>query len=66
MREDDVVRLRDAMRRLGDTPHPHGSKKLSGYDGLYRIRVGDYRVIYEVEDERILDRNIGHRREVYR
>ena len=54
------------MRNLENTPHPPGSIKWSGSDVLYRIRVGNYRVIYEVEAERILVHTIAHRREVYR
>jgi mRNA-degrading endonuclease RelE of RelBE toxin-antitoxin system len=43
-------------------------KKLSGADQLYRIRVGDYRIVYAVEDDRLLVLvvKVGHRREVYR
>lgn len=43
-------------------------KKLSGYDDRYRLRVGDYRVIYEVVDGQlvILFVGVGHRREIYR
>jgi mRNA interferase RelE/StbE len=57
----------DAVRALGREPRPPGSKKLSGRDG-WRIRVGRYRVIYEIEDTirvvTVLD--IGHRRDMYR
>ena len=47
---------------------PRGSIKLQGEDDLYRIRVGDYRVIYTVKDEEliVLVLRVGHRREVYR
>jgi mRNA interferase RelE/StbE len=66
---------RDARRRiayridlLASAPRPHGSEKLTGMDGLFRIRVGDYRVIYLVRDDRLLVLvvAIGHRREIYR
>jgi mRNA interferase RelE/StbE len=42
--------------------------KLSGEDGLYRVRGGDYRAVYQIQDERllILVVKVGHRREVYR
>ena len=48
-------------------PRPPGSKKLSGVDG-YRVRKGDYRVLYTIEDaaRRVRVYRIGHRREVYR
>ncbi|MFI5088454.1 MAG: type II toxin-antitoxin system RelE/ParE family toxin [Terriglobales bacterium] len=60
-------RIQVAIDDLADNPLPPGVKKLQGEDG-YRIRVGDYRVIYEVEHVRltILVIRIGHRREVYR
>lgn len=52
---------------LGDNPRPPGCKKLSGTDG-YRIRVGNYRVVYTIDDKADLVTvvGVGHRREVYR
>ena len=44
-------RLISAIRLLADEPRPSGVKKLKGYDKTYRIRVGDYRVIYNIEDQ---------------
>lgn len=60
-------RLQVAIDELADDPFPPGMKKLVGEDG-YRIRVGDYRVIYNVEHGHliVLVIRIGHRREVYR
>ncbi|MCP5537322.1 MAG: type II toxin-antitoxin system RelE/ParE family toxin [Akkermansiaceae bacterium] len=48
-------------------PRPVGSKKLSGSDHTYRIRIGVYRVIYEIEDDRlkVLVIKVGHRKDVY-
>ncbi|MBU4270514.1 MAG: type II toxin-antitoxin system RelE/ParE family toxin [Planctomycetes bacterium] len=53
---------------LGLNPRPPDAKKLRDRDGLMRVRVGDYRILYRVEDERlvVLVVRIGHRREVYR
>ena len=61
-------RLKSRIDSLATTPRPHGSEKLSGVDQLYRIRVGVYRIIYAVEDNRllVLVLKVGHRREVYR
>jgi mRNA interferase RelE/StbE len=61
-------RLKSRIDSLAATPRPHGSEKLSGADQLYRIRVGDYRIVYAVEDDRllILVVKVGHCREVYR
>ena len=60
-------RLKSKIDSLATTPRPHGSEKLSGTDRLYRIRVGDYRIVYAVEDDRllILVVKVGHRREIY-
>jgi len=60
-------RVRDAKRDLADDPRPPGVRKRAGRDG-WRLRVCDYRVIYDVDDEsrRITVLHIGHRRDVYR
>lgn len=60
-------RMRDAIRRLASEPRPAGCRKLKGREG-WRIRVGDYRVIYRVDDEarEVLVVDIGHRKDVYR
>jgi len=52
---------------MEDNPRPRAAKKLSGRDE-YRLRVGDYRALYTVEDERgiVATLAVGHRREVYR
>jgi len=52
---------------LSSSPRPAGCKKLKGYKNAWRIRVGDYRVIYEIEDKilRILVIAIGHRKDIY-
>jgi mRNA interferase RelE/StbE len=63
-----TARLVAAMRGLASQPRPPGCDKLVGQGDLYRIRVGDYRVVYQVRDEALLVLvvKIGHRREVYR
>lgn len=64
----DRARLVAAMERLASNPRPVGSVKLATSDSTYRIRVGNYRVIYEVLDRLLVVDiiRIGHRREVYR
>jgi mRNA interferase RelE/StbE len=61
-------RIADAINELAADPRPAGMKKLAGEDDLYRIRVGEYRIIYRVEKRRlvVLVVTIGHRREIYR
>ncbi|MGV3559677.1 type II toxin-antitoxin system RelE family toxin [Larkinella arboricola] len=64
---DEVyIRLREAIKALADNPRPSGCKKLKGRKG-YRIRVGDYRVVYEINDGVlvVLIIDVGHRREIY-
>ncbi len=53
---------------LASTPRPSGVISLTGLDALYRLRVGDYRIIYRVVDNglSILIVKIGHRKDVYR
>ena len=68
-RLDRSVQLRVARRidRLAVDPRAHGGK-LRGADDVWRARVGDYRILYRIEDDRlvVLVIRIGHRREVYR
>ena len=61
-------RVTAAIDALRYHPRPSGVRKLQGHTGLYRIRVGQYRVIYEVNDQALLVRvtRIRHRRDVYR
>jgi len=61
-------RLVDAIAVLAGDPRHAGAEKLSGTRDRYRVRVGDYRVVYSIDDDRrVVDVvKIGHRREVYR
>ena len=62
------VRIAPAILALATNPRPAGSRKLAGSGNDWRIRVGDYRVVYEIADEtRVVRVNrVRHRREVYR
>ena len=61
-------RIVTAIDALARDPRPHGCKQLKGGSGEMRIRVGNYRVVYDVDDGEIviLVLAIGHRREIYR
>lgn len=61
-------RLKPKIDALSCEPRPVGMVKLSGKEDLYRIRVGNYRIIYAIEDKQllVLVLTIGHRQEVYR
>ena len=60
-------RIRDAIAGLADNPRPFGSLKLTGCD-LYRIRVGNHRILYEIHAQTItvIVVEIAHRKDVYR
>ena len=62
------LRLRPRIDALSDNPHPHGASKLKGTDELWRIRVGDYRIVYEIHHRvlLVLIVRVAHRREAYR
>jgi len=66
--EKDQLLVVRAVLLLTDEPHPKGSRKLSGYDDVFRIRVGRFRVLYSVLEKRliILVLKIGHRKNIYR
>ena len=65
---DDQRRVARAILALVDDPRPQGSRKLTGYDDVFRIRVGRYRVLYSVSGKKlvIIILKIGHRKDVYR
>jgi mRNA interferase RelE/StbE len=56
------------IKALAGDPRPNGCEKLAGASNAWRVRQGDYRILYTVDDEtRVVDIfKIGHRREVYR
>lgn len=60
-------KAKQAIGDLGENPRPVGSRRLTGRPG-WRIRVGSYRVIYEINDEDsgVIVLHVGHRRDVYR
>ncbi|HRQ88281.1 MAG TPA: type II toxin-antitoxin system RelE/ParE family toxin [Bacteroidia bacterium] len=64
----EVQRIVSAVEGLVADPFPSGCAKLSGSERAYRIRVGDYRVIYEVIDDVLIIEiiKVGHRRDVYK
>ena len=61
-------RIKQRIDSLAEKPHPPGIKKIEGEEELYRLRVGDYRILYQVKEKTLLVLivRIGHRREVYR
>ena len=61
-------RIQAVVELLAQEPRPTGAKKLVGGHGEWRVRTGNYRIIYEIDDGVlvVLVLAIGHRREVYR
>lgn len=63
-----LSRIVAAIKTLPDDPLPHGASKLSGMHKTFRIRIGDYRIVYEIDSkEHVIDVvHVAHRRDVYR
>ncbi|HEX7354730.1 MAG TPA: type II toxin-antitoxin system RelE/ParE family toxin [Mycobacteriales bacterium] len=64
----DQQRVRAAIDLLADDPRPPGCVAMVGEPHAYRVRTGDYRIVYEVFDDRLLVQVVraGHRRDIYR
>lgn len=64
---DEQQRISEAIDNLAENPRPAGCLKMRGEDA-WRIRVGDYRVVYEIDDagRKVTVIQVGHRRDVYR
>ena len=63
-----IPKIVAAVESLATTPHPEGHKKLQGSEHTYRIRIGDYRVVYSIEDQVLLIEivKVGHRKNIYK
>ena len=62
------ARLWVAISGLSDEPRPPGCRKIAGVAGLWRIRVGNYRVVYQIREKElvVLVIKAGHRKDIYR
>jgi mRNA interferase RelE/StbE len=62
-----IEKIISLLKSMEQNPRPHGCKKLKGYKNLWRARVGDFRIIYSIEDVILLVdvREIGHRKDIY-
>jgi mRNA interferase RelE/StbE len=65
---DVRYRIESKIEELAFDPKPNGFVKLSGYADTYRIRIGDYRIIYSIDDDEIMIiiENAAHRKDVYK
>ncbi len=63
-----IAKVVAAVSDLANDPFPHGVKKLVGSELSYRIRIGDYRVVYEVFENKLIIEivRVRHRKDVYR
>lgn len=61
-------KIQKAIAQLGEDPRPDGYRKLKGHHNLYRVRVGDYRICYEIYDSHLtlVLIVVAHRKEIYR
>ena len=65
---DVIVRLVSLAESLAENPFPSGVRKLAGTEHTYRVRAGDYRLVYSIEEQRFVIEvvRVAHRKEVYR
>ena len=63
-----IPRIVEAIKELAEDPYPQGVKKLIGFDHTYRIRVGDYRILYNIYQDKLIIEiiRIRHRKDAYR
>ena len=66
--KSDRLRIVERIQALADDPRPHGCEKLAGYVDRFRIRRGNYRVVYLVDDQRreVTIFKVGDRKDIYR
>ena len=66
--QKDQISILKRIQELSGEPRPNHSRKLRGQKNLYRVRVGNYRILYSIEDRRltIIILKVGRRRDVYR
>jgi mRNA interferase RelE/StbE len=66
--KDIASLILDRLETLANNPRPAGVKKLAGHQNIYRLRVGDYRIVYHIEDKHciVVVIKVGHRQDIYR
>jgi mRNA interferase RelE/StbE len=64
----DQIRVIRVIQALATDPRPAGCRKLSGHDDVFRVRIGRYRILYSIEDRRvvIVVLKVGDRKDIYR
>ncbi|PSL19866.1 type II toxin-antitoxin system RelE family toxin [Dyadobacter jiangsuensis] len=66
--KDFRIKIIETIDSLANNPRPGGVKKLENFRNSYRVRVGQYRIVYEIEDRQLVVEviKVGNRKEVYR
>ncbi|RAM49166.1 MAG: type II toxin-antitoxin system RelE/ParE family toxin [Hapalosiphonaceae cyanobacterium JJU2] len=66
--EDIKLRIEEKIQELAENPRPDGVVKLEDSENAYRVRVGKYRILYEIKDDLLIVKvvKIGHRKDVYK
>ncbi|OCQ91976.1 addiction module toxin RelE [Nostoc sp. MBR 210] len=66
--EDIKVKIEEKIQELSNNPRPNGVVKLEGEEDTYRVRLGKYRILYEIKDDLLIVKvvKISHRKDVYR
>ena len=66
--QKDQISILKRIQELSGEPRPNHSRKFRGQKNIYRVRVGNYRILYSIEDRRltVIILKVGHRRDVYR
>lgn len=66
--KSDRRRIIEKIGGLADSPRGHGAEKLAGHEDRYRVRQGDYRIVYLIDDKTmtVIVYKVGHRKDVYR
>jgi mRNA interferase RelE/StbE len=66
--KSDRRRIIEKIGGLAENPRVHGAEKLAGYEDRYRVRQGDYRIVYLIDDKAldVTVFKVGHRKDVYR
>ena len=66
--KSDRLKIVSRIQALASNPRPHGSERLAGYTDRFRVRQGNYRVVYLIDDQSstVTIYRIGHRKDVYR
>ena len=68
LHKDLILKILEFVENLSDDPYPDGCRKLRGSQHTYRFRIGDYRIVYDVQSDILTIEiiRIGHRKDIYR